>query len=82
MVLKTQIGGYNIGSVFMDAGSSINLIYAQTLWAMNISLEFPQPTNCSFHEVLPGNANYSLGRIELDVCFGDQHQFQVRKIRV
>jgi hypothetical protein len=26
MVLKAQIGGYNIGRVFMDAGSGINLI--------------------------------------------------------
>jgi hypothetical protein len=29
MVLKAQIGGYNIGRVFMDAGSGINLIYAK-----------------------------------------------------
>jgi hypothetical protein len=39
MVLKAQIGGYNIGRVFMDAGSSINLIYIRTLKAMCVSLE-------------------------------------------
>jgi hypothetical protein len=38
MVLKVQIGGYDVGRVFMDAGSGINLIYARTLKAMNISL--------------------------------------------
>jgi hypothetical protein len=26
MVLKAQIGGYDLGRVFMDAGSGINLI--------------------------------------------------------
>jgi hypothetical protein len=31
LVLKAQIGGYNIDRVFMDAGSGINLIYAKTL---------------------------------------------------
>jgi hypothetical protein len=36
MVLKAQIGGYDVGRVFMDAGSGINLIYARTLKAMNI----------------------------------------------
>jgi hypothetical protein len=36
MVLKTQIGGYDIGRVFMDADSGMNLIYARTLKAMNI----------------------------------------------
>jgi hypothetical protein len=31
--------------VFMDAGSGINLIYAKTLRAMCISLEFLKPTD-------------------------------------
>jgi hypothetical protein len=39
MVLKAQIGGYDIGRVFMDAGSGINLIYARTFRGMNISLD-------------------------------------------
>jgi hypothetical protein len=45
MVLKVQIGGYDIRRVFMDAGSGINLIYAITLKAMCISLENPSPPN-------------------------------------
>jgi hypothetical protein len=52
MVLKAQIGGYNIKRVFMDADSGINLIYARTLRAMNISLEWLQPTDCSFHGIV------------------------------
>jgi hypothetical protein len=36
MVLKEQIGEYNIGRVFMDAGSGRNLIYTRTLKAMSI----------------------------------------------
>jgi hypothetical protein len=67
IVLKAQIGGNNIGRVCMDAGSGINLIYARTLKAMNISLEWLQPTNNSFHGIVPGNANHPLGRIKLDV---------------
>jgi hypothetical protein len=31
MVLEAQIGGYDIGRVFMDAGSGINLSM-QELW--------------------------------------------------
>jgi hypothetical protein len=63
MVLKAQIGGYNIGRVFMDVGSGINLIYARTLKAMCISLERLRPTDCSFHRIVPGGANYPLGEI-------------------
>jgi hypothetical protein len=47
---------------------------------MNISLEFVQPTDCSFHGIVLGSANYPLGRIELDVCFGDQHNFRREKL--
>jgi hypothetical protein len=64
MMLKAQIGGYDVGRVFMDAGSGINLIYARTLKAMCISLKSLKPTDCSFHRIVPGGANYPLGKIE------------------
>jgi hypothetical protein len=80
MVLKAQIGGYNIGRVFMDAGSGINLIYARTLKAMIISLESLKPTDCSFHRIVQGSANYPLGKIELDVCFGDSGNYRREKL--
>jgi hypothetical protein len=31
LVLKDQIGGYDVERVFMDAGSDVNLIYVKTL---------------------------------------------------
>jgi hypothetical protein len=80
MVLKAQIGGYDIGRVFMDAGSSINLIYTRTLKAMNISLESLKPTDCSFHKIVPGSANYPLGKVELDVCFGNSSNYRREKL--
>jgi hypothetical protein len=40
LVLKAQIEGYDVEIVFMDVGSEINMIYAKTLRAMRISLEF------------------------------------------
>jgi hypothetical protein len=63
MVLKAQIGGYDIGRVFM-----------------RISLEWLKPTDCSFHGIVPGSANYPLGNIELDVCFGDIGNFHREKL--
>jgi hypothetical protein len=80
MVLKAQIGGYDVGRVFMDVGSGINLIYARTLKAMCISLESLKPTDCSFHRIVPGGANYPLGEIELDVCFGNSSNYRREKL--
>jgi hypothetical protein len=56
LVLKAQIGGYDIDRVFMDAVSGINLIYVKTLWVMHISQEFLKLTDCSFHEIITGSA--------------------------
>jgi hypothetical protein len=64
----------------MDAGSGINLIYAKTLWAMHISLEFLKPIDCSFHGIIPGSANYPLGRIALNVCFGNRQNYIREKL--
>jgi hypothetical protein len=80
LVLKAQIGTYNIDRVFMDAGSGINLIYAKTLQAMHISLESLKLTDCSFHKIIPGSANYPLGRIALNVCFENCQNYRREKL--
>jgi hypothetical protein len=76
-VLKAQIGGYDVGRVFMDAGSGINLIYARTLRAMCISLENLKPTYCSFHGIVSGACNIpefeTRNREETDVCIAFMH---------
>jgi hypothetical protein len=80
MVLKAQIGGYDVGRVFIDAGSVINLIYARMLKAMCISLENLKPTDCPFHGIVPGAANYPLGKIEHNVCFGNSSNYRREKL--
>jgi hypothetical protein len=80
MVLKAQIGGYDIERVFMDAGSSINLIYARTLRAMCISLDSLKPTDYSFHGIVLGSANYPLRKIEIDVCFINSSNYHKEKL--
>jgi hypothetical protein len=80
LVLKVQIGTYDVDRVFMDAGSGINLIYAKTLRAMHISLEFLKPRDCSFHGIILGSANYPLGRIALNVCFENHQNYRREKL--
>jgi hypothetical protein len=80
IVLKVQIGEYDVGRVFMDAGSGINLIYARTLKAMCISLENLKPTDCFFHGIVPGATNYPLGKTELNVCFGSSNNYRREKL--
>jgi hypothetical protein len=47
---------------------------------MHILLEFLKPTDCSFHGIVPGSANYPLGRIALNVCFGNRQNYRREKL--
>jgi hypothetical protein len=64
----------------MNAKSGINLIYARTLKAMCISLSSLKPTDYFFHGIVPGVANYPLGKIELDICFGSSSNYHRKKL--
>jgi hypothetical protein len=70
MLLKAQIGTYDVDRVFMDAGSRISLIYAKTLWSMHISLEFLKPTDCSFHRIITVKGSFELS----DLCDKEFHK--------
>jgi hypothetical protein len=66
--------------VFLDVGSAINLIYAKTLRAMNISLTNQIPSDVGFHGVVPGKPEMPLGKILLDLVFGTRENFRREKL--
>jgi hypothetical protein len=47
---------------------------------MSIPLEWLKPTDCSFDGIVPGSTNHPLGKIELDICFGDSGNFHREKL--
>ena len=66
--------------IFMDGGSSLNLIYADTLRTMNISLTNLLPSDTSFHGIVPGKPVLPLGRVALEVILGSPENFRREKI--
>jgi hypothetical protein len=70
MILPVVIEGYDVSCIFIDGGSSLNLIYADTLRKINISFSNLTPTDTRFHDTAPEKPNYPLGKIALDVQFG------------
>ena len=79
LVLGSQIGGYGMSRVFMDGGSGISIMYASTLRRMKISLASLVPSDTSFHGIVPGKPVYPLGKIHLDVVFGDPQTSDERR---
>jgi hypothetical protein len=80
LVLEAQIGGFTSKKVFMDGGSSLNLIYADTLRKIKIPMNNLLPTETSFHGIVLGKPTYPLGAIHLDVIFGTPSNFRKKKI--
>ena len=75
LVLDAQIGGYDMDRVFMDGGSSMNIIFASTLQKMLIPRSVWKKSSTVLHGVVPGEAATSLGIVNLEVVFGNRRNF-------
>jgi hypothetical protein len=80
LILPAVIAGFDVSRVFIDGGSSLNLMYADTLRKMNISLANLKPTDTRFHGITPEKPSYPLGKINLDVQFGTRENYRIEKL--
>ena len=71
-----------MSKVFMDGGSGINIIFADTLRKMNRSVENLPKSSNTFHGIVPGKAISPEGTIQLDVTFGDKNHFRAESIEL
>jgi hypothetical protein len=60
----------------MDAGSSLNILYAHTQRLIAIGLDQRRPSTTSFHGVTPGKRVHPLWQIDLPVWFGTPGNFR------
>ena len=62
--------------VLMDGGSSLNILYVDTLDAMRIPWLELCPMGSPFHGVIPRAQAYPLGQIDLPITFGNRANFR------
>ena len=70
MVLDPIIDGCRLTRVLMDGGSSLNLIYEDTVRRMGINPSRISQSNTTFEGVIPGVEAYGRGSVVLEVTFG------------
>src|SRR3954447_15649098 len=61
--------------VFMDGGSSMNIIFVSTLQKMLIPRSVWKKSSTVLQGVVPGETATSLGVVELEVVFGNRRNF-------
>src|ERR1043165_8145895 len=75
LVLDAQIGGYDMDRIFMDGGSSRNIIFVSTLHKMRVPRSVWKKSRTVLNGVVPGETSTSLGSIELEVVFSIRRNF-------
>ena len=80
MVLDPIIDGYHLTQVLMDGGSSLSLIYQDTVCKMGIDPTRISQSNTTFKGVIPGAEARCTGSLLLEVVFGSPGNFRSEKL--
>ena len=80
MVLDPIIDGFHLTRVLMDGGSSLNLLYQDTVRKMGIDPLWIKPTKTTFQGVIPGVEACCKGSITLEVVFGSPDNFRSEEL--
>jgi hypothetical protein len=76
LIVNPIVDGAFLPKTLIDGGSSLNIIFTETLCKMNF--DFNKMTACDepFYGVVPGKAAYPIGRVCLPVTFGTNENFR------
>jgi hypothetical protein len=58
--------------VLIDGGSSINLLYRSSMEKLGIPLAQLKTRWLTFHDIMPGHSCTPMGRVQLEVLFGEK----------
>jgi hypothetical protein len=76
LFVEPVIGNARLTKVLMDGGSSLNIIYTETLGLLGVDLSTIRAGAAPFHRIVPGKRVLPLGKLDLPVCFGTPSNFQ------
>jgi hypothetical protein len=76
LVVDPIIGNARLTKVLMDGGSSLNIIYAETLGLLEIDLSTIRAGAAPFHGIVPEKRVLPLGQLDLPICFETPSNFR------
>jgi hypothetical protein len=66
--------------VLIDNGSSINIMYWDTMQKLGIKENMLEPSKMTFHGIVSGLSCASMGKIRIDVMFGNRDNYRVENL--
>jgi hypothetical protein len=71
-IIRSDTHTCRFSRVLIDGGSSINLPYQSSLEKLGIPLAQLKPSRLTFHGIVPGHSCTPLGKVQLEVLFGEK----------
>jgi hypothetical protein len=68
LIIDPIIDNVRLSKVLMDGGSSLNIIYTETLELLGVDRSEVRAGAAPFHGIAPGKRILPLGRIDLPIC--------------
>jgi hypothetical protein len=66
--------------VLIDNGSSINIMYRDTMQKLGVKENMLEPSKTTFHGIVPGLSCAPMGKIRIDVMFGGRDNCRVENL--
>jgi hypothetical protein len=76
LVVDPVIGNTRLSKVLLDGGSSLNIIYAETLELLGVDRYMIRAGATPFHGIVPGKRVLPIGQLDWPVCFGTLSNFR------
>jgi hypothetical protein len=67
--------------VLIDNGSSINIMYWDTMQKLGIKENMLEPSQTTFHDIVPKLSCAPMGKIRIDVMFGNWDNCRVENLK-
>ena len=64
----------------MDGGSSLTIMYSETLYAMDIHRSRIRPSGAPFYGIVQGKQAVPIGQINPPITFGDRTNFRTETL--
>jgi hypothetical protein len=80
LIVNPLIDGAEFTKCLMDGGSSLNIMYIETLHKLGLTQTQLKHSNTVFYGVVPGRKASSLGSLTLKVAFGDAKNYREESV--
>jgi hypothetical protein len=67
--------------VLIDNGSSINIIYRDTIQKLGIMENMLEPSQTTFHGIVSGRSCAPMGKMRIDIMFGNRDNCRVENLK-